>query len=174
MSVLQGRCRYFMDDGGQCPNPVVKAEEFCEQHGNWLAADLEVYRAVTEHFRQDVREIWTRSNFYLLVQSGLLSVFISIFSRPSGHDRAITLVFGGLGFVIAIIWAIVAKLCIKWLRRWRAQAIEIDKVVDRHQCYSKVESLALQKPLMTPSYVTKYLPLVFCAAWVVLIGLSLF
>ena len=174
MNVLQGHCRYLMDDGSQCPNPVVKGGEFCEQHRNWNNADLEVYRAVIEHFRQDLREFWTRSNFYLIVQAGLLSVFTTLSSRPYSNADNITLVFGIFGLFIAIMWFIVTKGCIYWLIIWRDKVIEIDNVVDKYQFYSKVESLVKQKPLMSPSNVTQYLPLVFCAAWIVLIGISLF
>lgn len=78
MEFHENKCRHILDSGEQCPNSPAYDSAYCEQHSNWLLADLEVYKAITEHFRQDVREFWTRSNFYLLIQTGLLSVFIAV------------------------------------------------------------------------------------------------
>jgi hypothetical protein len=169
MEIQQGRCRYLMDDGSQCPNISAHDSHFCEQHAQWLNADLEVYKAVTEHFRQDVREFWSRSNFYLVVQAGLLSVFVSLKPQASALEKTETIVLGVLGLIHAIFWFLVARGSVMWIRRWRAQTIEIDNVVDRHRAYTKVETFASQNPLMSPSNVTQYLPLLFCIGWVVLL-----
>jgi hypothetical protein len=162
-----------MDDGTQCPNVPVQGSQLCEQHANWLPADLVVYRAVTEHFRQDVREFWSRSNFYLIVQAGLLSVFVTASSQSSSQSRLLVAGLGILGFVIAIIWFLVARGSVMWIRRWRAQTIEIDNIVDRHHAYTNVEALAEHRPLMNPSNLTQYLPLVFCVGWIALLALLL-
>ncbi len=37
--------------------------------------DVAVFEAVTDHYKQDLREFFTRSNFYLAVQGALLSAF---------------------------------------------------------------------------------------------------
>ncbi len=140
MNVQQEHCRYLMDDGTQCPTAQVQNSRFCEQHAQWLTADLEVYKAVTEHFRQDIREFWSRSNFYLVVQAGLLSVFVSLSPQASSLERIETFGLGILGLIIAIVWFLVSRGSVLWLRRWRAQAVEIDNVVDRHHAYTKVES----------------------------------
>ena len=174
METQENLCRYRLDDGSQCSNPKSSHSSFCEQHADWLQADLEVYRAVTEHFRQDVREFWVRSNFYLLVQAGLLSVFATSLSStaPSLHQKVIFTVLGILGLVIAIIWFIVLRGAALWIRRWREQTIALDEVVDRHRVYSKVESFAHSNPLMSPTHVSQYLPLVFCLCWIALIFIS--
>jgi hypothetical protein len=39
--------------------------------------DLEDFRAVTDHFKQDIREFFTRSNFYLVAEGGLLAIFFA-------------------------------------------------------------------------------------------------
>jgi hypothetical protein len=172
MQVRQSCCRYLMNDGTQCPNTKTQDSDFCEQHANWLHADLQVYRAITEHFRQDVREFWTRSNFYLLVQAGLLSVFATLLSlKTSSYSKAMFVAFGILGLVIGIIWFIVSKGAVHWIRRWREQAIALDNIVDRHKIYERVESFAASSPLMSPSNVTQYVPIVFCIAWLVLLCL---
>jgi len=41
--------------------------------------DIEVFKMVTSHFRQDLREFWNRANFYLLTNAGLFSAFLIIY-----------------------------------------------------------------------------------------------
>lgn len=173
MKPIQDCCRYLVDDGTQCSNPKMQDSSLCEQHANWLPADLEVYRAVTEHFRQDVREFWARSNFYLLVQAGLLSVFVAVSPASSFYGKITALTLSILGLVIATVWFIVLKGAVLWIRRWRDQTIKIDNVIDRHRVYEKVESFAYSSPIMSPSNVTQYLPIFFGIAWIALATLSL-
>jgi hypothetical protein len=168
MSSAIDTCRYLFDDGSECPRARVDNSPFCMQHA--LPADLAVYAAVTDHFKQDVREFWVRSNFYLLVQAGLISVFAAVIPKASEFQRAIGLAMGAVGLAVALVWFVVARGAVKWIRRWREKTIEIDTVVDRHRIYAQVESLAQANPLMSPSNVTQYLPLVFCVAWIVLIA----
>ncbi len=174
MNVQANRCRYLLDDGRQCPYPPADDSKFCEQHANWLPADLEVFKAVTEHYRQDIREFWSRSNFYLIVQAGLLSVFVSRSPQASNYERAVTLGLGVLGLIVAIAWFFVTRGSTVWIRRWRAQAIQIDEAIDRHRAYAQTEQYAAKSPLMSSSTVTQSLPVFFCLAWVLLILYLLF
>lgn len=134
-------------------------------------ADLVVFQAVLEHFNQDLREFWARSNFYLLIQSGLLSVFAVLTSSENyrGSDQAVLTALGMLGLTVAIIWFVVMKGCIFWIRKWRTEVIRIDEVVDRHMIFSRVENYASSNPFMSPSNVTQYLPLVFIVVWIVML-----
>ncbi|MDL1979196.1 MAG: hypothetical protein LWX52_14080 [Deltaproteobacteria bacterium] len=170
---IKRQCRYLLDDGTPCLNVAVGGSDFCEQHGNWFTSDIEVYKEIGEHFRQDIREFWTRSNFYLLVHAGLLSVFTAISNRSSEYNIAIGIALGVFGLSLAIVWFIVARGSIIWIRKWRANMIEIDEIIDRHHYY-KVENFAAQSPLMSPSNVTQYLPLVFGISWLVMIVLLIF
>jgi hypothetical protein len=167
-------CRYLRDDGSQCVNSQVQGSQFCELHGQYLIADLEVYKAITEHYRQDIREFWSRSNFYLLVQAGLLSVFVTQSPQSSGYGRAVTLALGFLGLTIAIAWFLVSRGSVVWIRRWREHTMEIDKIVDRHRLYTKAETFASSNPLLSSSNITQFLPLFFCVGWIVLIVFLLF
>jgi hypothetical protein len=168
------RCIYGSDDDGPCPHSAVGASNFCEHHTHWLQADLEVYKAVGEHFRQDLREFWTRSNFYLLVQAGLLSVFVSISNRTSRSELTMSIALILLGEVLAIIWFLVARASLIWIQRWRGEIIAIDEVVDRHRSYSRMERSAKHGWLSSPSSITHLLPLAFCLAWGVLLGVVIF
>ncbi|MEE9465339.1 MAG: hypothetical protein V3W14_07200 [Candidatus Neomarinimicrobiota bacterium] len=136
-----------------------------------FAADLEVYKVVNGHFRQDLREFWVRSNFYLLVQAALVSVYAVTADISSDYSVAIHSVLGVLGFMVAIVWFIVTRGSLRWLQRWRDQMLLVERRVDRKPCYAEVEKLATMKPIMSPSYVTHFLPILFCAAWALLIVL---
>ena len=164
MTINPKHCRYICDDGKQCSQEKVQGTDFCEEHANWLPADLEVYKAVTAHFRQDIREFWSRSNLYLLVQVGLLSVFSIIPDRSRVVSSALSI----LGILIAIVWFIVLRGAVRWIQRWREQTIRIDNLIDRYHIYEKIESFAYSHPFMSPSYVTQYLPLAFGFTWLVL------
>jgi hypothetical protein len=130
------QCQSVLSDGSQCSNLVVGTSNYCEQHGNWLLADLEVFKVVGEHYRQDLRDFWTRSNFYLVVEGGLLSVFFSRLGNTSKYEIAIDFAFILLGGLLAVIWFFVARNSLFWIQQWRTQMIEVDEKVDRLQCFS--------------------------------------
>jgi len=133
------------------------------------ALDMEIFKIVTEHFRQDIREFLTRANFYLLAQTGLFSVFAATYSTLVRSQAIIAMSVPILGLVIAIIWFIALKGAIEWLQRWREQVCKIDKELDRFKCYCEVEEFARQKPYSSPSYVTQFLPLVFVVVWLLML-----
>lgn len=161
------RCRYFLDDGSQCTNGTSSPSSLCDVHFPQHAADLEILKIVSEHLRQDVREFWTRSSFYLVSEIGLFSVSAALLSKESTNGiRIEVLGVASLGFVVAVFWAIVLRGAVLWIRRWRSVLIEIDEKVDRFQAYKRVESYAEASPLMSPSNVSQFLPLVFMAAWI--------
>ena len=163
MEVNRGSCRYVLDSGSQCHKTPISGFVYCDEHAPWIESDLEAYRAITAHFRQDVREFWSRSQFYLVVQTGLLSVYAAL-SSPQAPFRlqTATLGLGIVGLVVAVFWFLCARGSVLWLRRWRKQVVEMDNAVDRCRTYGKVESFASGRPLMSPSNITQYLPLVFC------------
>lgn len=171
------KCRFILDDGSQCPNVTEQGTSLCLHHSNWLPADLEVYKAITEHFRQDIRQFWVRSNFYLIIQVGLLSFFVSItpdMTNPSIDDMITTIAMAILGLSIAVVWFIISRGAVQWIKRWREQTILIDNVVDRFKIYSKVEGFAETSPLMSPSNVTQFLPILFFTIWLFMIVLRIY
>jgi len=136
-----------------------------------LARDIEIFRIVTEHFRQDIREFWTRANFYLLAHAGLFSAFAMTYPTLIKYHATIALTIPILGLIIAIVWFIVLRGTIYWLERWREQVIKLAKELDRFQCYVEVESSTRQKRFLSPSYVTQFLPLIFAIIWLAILVL---
>lgn len=168
------RCQYVLSNGSQCSQSVVGTSSFCEQHGNWLPADLEVFKAVGEHYRQDLRDFWTRSNFYLLAEAGLLSIFISTSGHTSKYGTVIDLAFIVLGGLLAVIWFFVAKNSLFWIQQWRTQMIEVDEKIDRLQCFSRLERLVIETPFKNPYLLTQFLPLLFGITWLGLLAVLIF
>jgi len=131
--------------------------------------DIEIFKIVTEHFRQDVHDFWLRANFYLLAQSGLFSAFMVTYPALTEHGALIIQEsISILGLATAILWFIVLRNSLHFVQKWREQVIKLDKELDRFQCYVDVERLAKQRPYSSPSYVTQFLALAFVVAWAAL------
>lgn len=158
---------YNAQDDHDVEDPTKESQQDGLVHANQM--DIEIFRSVTEHFRQDIREFFTRSNFYLLAETALLSVF---FTREIPETLVEFVMSTGIaicGFIVAILWWCVAKSAVVWIDRWRDEVRRLDKLLDRHKSYANVEEQALEhcrKRPKRPECVTQYLPLVFCFAWV--------
>ncbi len=136
-----------------------------------LSQDVEIFKIVTDHFKQDICEFWTRSNFYLLAQIGLFSVFVATFSTKTRFNTTISISVAILGLVIAVFWFVILRGAVEWIQQWRKQVIKLDREIDRFQCYVEVESLVEQKLFLSPSYMTQFLPLIFVITWLIVLGL---
>ena len=137
------------------------------------STDIEIFKIVVNHLKQDTRDFWTRANFYLVAHAGLLSAFVISYPTLAEMNTAILMVIPVLGTLTATMWFFVLRGSIKWLQRWRDQAIKLDQELDRFRCYVEVETYAKQKPFSSPSYVTQFLPLIFIIGWLVIILLTL-
>ena len=131
--------------------------------------DIESYKIVTEHFRQDIREFWNRANFFLLAQTALLSAFMVGFPTLITDQIVVILTFLFFGFAMAIFWFFVLRGAVFWIEKWREQIIKLSKEIDRFQCYFEVENLVKNMGLKSPSNLTQYFPLGFALAWLVII-----
>ena len=138
-----------------------------------LARDIENFKIIAEHFRQDIREFWTRANFYLLAHTGLFSAFVISYPTLIGDQTLIAMSIPILGLIIGILWFMVLQNALHWLQQWREQVIKLSKKLDRFQCYAEVESSAKQRPFLQPDYVTQFLPLVFIITWLAILVLIL-
>ena len=128
-----------------------------------LQQDIDVFKMISEHFLQDVREFWTRSNFYLLADSALVSVYVSQRQAATHHW------LGSFGIVVSGFWFVVARGSIYWIKAWRAEVVKLDEVVNRFRSFSAVEHFAKEEPWKSPSWVTQWLPSAFLLGWMVLL-----
>jgi hypothetical protein len=135
------------------------------------AADLEVFRIATEHFRHDIEAHWTQASFFALIQAALISVFASIVgpreqgtvSVLSAESEAAVIAIGGLAF--AILWSAMAFGRERYIRMWRDAVVRLDKVVDRHCIYVPIEERAAGD-FLNPTRLTTIIPLVMVLGWV--------
>jgi len=135
------------------------------------ACDVEVFKMIASHFRQDLREFWNRANFYLLINAGLFSAFLIVYPALVKDHAMIVTVVPILGITIATFWYFVLRGAVYWIERWREEVIRLSKELDRFQCYARVESTVKQRRSLSPSYLTKFLPLVFVITWLVILAL---
>lgn len=167
------RCEYMWDPYTQCKKLPVKGGDFCQQH--CPPAQVEVYKAVAEHFRLNIREFWTRSSFFLVAHAALLSGFAVIATREQGYDRAaIGTALGALGVALAVCWLGVDAISVRWIDRWRARIVSIEEVVDKYRCYDRAENVGANcKALrLRAQDIARLVPLLFLAAWIALIVLA--
>lgn len=135
--------------------------------------DIEILKLIHDHFLQDVREFWSRSNFYLVVHAGLVSVFVSLPVLSSQYLLIVKIALGVFGFLLAIFWLLAMRGAIFWIRLWRKKLIELDELIDPYKAIAKTESQGISSPLLSPSFITAWLPLLFVIGWLVLIINSL-
>lgn len=133
------------------------------------ACDIENFKLIASHFRQDLREFWNRANFYLLTNGGLLSAFLIVYPSLVKEDLGIVFVIPVIGLVIAILWFLVLHGALHWIEQWRAEIIRLSDELDRFKCYARVESQVQKKRCLSPSQLTQILPLAFVAAWSLLL-----
>ena len=129
--------------------------------------DIENFKMVADHFNQDLREFWNRANFYLVTNAGLFSAFFVIYPSLFQKYFWITLLVPSLGIAIAVLWFLVLRGSLYWIEEWRKQVMELSKELDRFNCYYKVESSMQEKKHLSPSYLTKFLPVAFLVAWII-------
>ncbi|MFY1672695.1 hypothetical protein ACN27G_22475 [Plantactinospora sp. WMMB334] len=135
-----------------------------EDFGQASSIDIEVFKMVTEHFRQDLREFWVRSNMYLLVTGVLVSVFASL-----GDKGGYRLALPAFGLLVSIFWSAVAYGSSRWIQIWRNEICAIDREVDRFQVFDRVERRGRERKVWSPSWVTQFLPVVVGIGWLTLL-----
>ncbi len=132
-----------------------------------------VFDAVADHYKQDLREFFARSNFYLAVQAALLSVF-GVRDVPADlFDYVVTSVIVLAGLVLACVWGIVSHGSVLWIKRWRAEVQRLSRDYSATESYDKIEQIAADHPYQSPEELTKLLPWFFAVIWLVFAGAAL-
>jgi hypothetical protein len=171
--VLAGRdapppmCSVDLPDGSPCPGLAV-AGSYCARHSPVADRDFQVFQILHDHFQQDLREFWQRSNFYLVVDGLLVSAF------TTAHTHALQIVMSCAGLVISLFWLVVARGSIAWLALWRAEVRRLDRIVNRFQSFAAIEGRLQRRPWLSPSWLTQWLPACFLAGWTIIFLLAVF
>lgn len=127
-----------------------------------------VFQAVADHYKQDLREFFTRANFYLAVHAALLTA-IGIRDAPDTQlDYAVTIIIILAGVVLSCVWGVVSYGSVFWIRQWREEIQRLSKAHSPTDSYDKVEDDWKTHPYRSPEEITKFLPWFFGIVWVAL------
>jgi hypothetical protein len=140
-----------------------------EKKKDQASCDIEIFKMVTSHFDQDLREFWNRANFYLLINAGLFSAFLIVYPALIKDHVLIVVEVPLLGITIAAFWYLTLRGAQYWIGQWRDEVIRLSKELDRFQCYANIEALVKKRRFLSPSYLTKFLPIVFMIAWIMIL-----
>lgn len=165
-AVARPMCSIDLPDGSRCSEPVAVGF-YCEHHAAVADRDLQIFQIVHEHFEQDLREFWQRSNFYLVVDGLLLSAFVS------AHLRSLQILLICAGLIISLFWLLVARGSITWIQLWRGEVRRLDQVVNRFQSFNMIENRVHISKLSSPSWVTQWLPAFFLVGWLIILLLAI-
>ncbi len=160
-------CSVDLPDGSPCPGLAV-VSSYCARHSAVADRDFQIFQVIHDHFQQDLREFWQRSNFYLVVDGLLVSAF------ATAHVHALQIVLSCAGLVISLFWLLVARGSIAWIALWRAEVRRLDPIVNRFQSFSTIEGRLQKRPWLSPSWLTQWLPACFLAGWAVIFLLAVF
>lgn len=135
------------------------------------------YEEALKQLRQHPGLIWTRNNFFLLIQSGLL-VFTLNMHIQSRVRAALIATFAGLLSAVAWLWVNVAGRALQ--REWRGIVKEFERelfaVRDKEQAvagpFHRVKGEGL-KDSLSITKVLILLSMVFIVLWLVLLALNL-
>lgn len=160
----------IMDGAADDTNSVLSGSvrvpgEQSQDHTQPSGADIEIFKMVAEHFRQDLREFWVRNNMYMLVTGILVSVFSSL-----GNKGVYQLAVPIFGLLVSIFWFAVSYGSLRWLQIWRNELCKIDREIDRFHVYYRVEQRErVRGNVWSPSWVTQFLPVVVGVGWLALL-----
>lgn len=130
------------------------------------AVDEKVFDALHAHYLQDLREFWTRSNFYLVAEAAFLAVWASTDSTDSARTAVAT-----AGIVVAVFWFVVAQASLRWLKDWRRELRDLDRQLHHDPIWDRLEG-ASRPLLLQPATVTGALPVVVLIGWILLVAIA--
>lgn len=124
------------------------------------------FKAVIDHFHQDIREFFIRSHFYMAVQVALLSAF-AVRGLPSGtsddilSEYVLSLAIVIAGIVLVGFWYYTAAGAIRWIDRWRDEVRSLSGELCHFKSFYRVEAGTKEHPKKDPTWVTSRLPWLF-------------
>jgi hypothetical protein len=139
---------------------------------NYATADLELFKSAVEQLRFVTTMFWQQAGFFVLIHGALLTVVSRLPPREE-QDPASLPALSLLGVLLALFWGWVAWNRVWIIEQWRDQVRNLDKEVDRHLVYDRVEALLDEHPLRRPAYATKFLPWLLALGWIGLLIWSL-
>ena len=146
----------------EAPSPLDRREKGA------TGMNIAEFQAVTDHYKQDLREFFTRSNFYLAVQGALVYGLTTRERSDDDLDLVVDLGILILGIILCLFWWLVARGSHFWIKTWRKKCGDLSELYSEAESYHEAESLAGEHPWNSPETVTKHLPLLFAVFWIAL------
>jgi len=134
---------------------------------------IEIFKILYEHYKNDFTLYWTRSNFFLLTQIGLLGYFSSDYISANDGEIKYRLLITIIGFVLSLIWFLVVLSSTKWIKVWRNKVLEIDKGINPYLSFNKgeVSENTRKKPFcekFRPEFLSNIMAIAFVVLWLTL------
>lgn len=126
--------------------------------------DLEHFKMVVEHYKQDIREYWTKANFFFLANTGLLSGYI-IYLNQTNNFPLFKVALPITGIVVAGFFYLILDNSHFWTKVWRCEVLKLCRECNKFHCYVEVEEMAQEKPHKHPEFWTQLLDLAFIFVW---------
>jgi hypothetical protein len=135
------------------------------------AKEVAAYEAVTAQYRMDIEIYWTRSNFFLLVNAGLLTLVTALMDSDQSRNEVLYAVCS-VGVVISSLWLLAMWSSYHWLCEWRQRVVDIDAHVNPHRSFLAAEHGEAGSPKLfrrlRPTAIVLWLPTTFIGSWVLL------
>ncbi len=162
-----------VDNAKPPTNPTGGAAE-AGMSGEPSLARVEIFRIVSEHFRQDISSFWNHATFYVVLQGALATVFATTVGPRDGDGASgllapsvLALVLALLGMLFSVAWWLAGQGRRKLIDAWRDQVVHQEALVaGENPSYAEVEKIAKKLPL-EPTRVTAVVPVVLALAWCV-------
>jgi hypothetical protein len=131
--------------------------------------DLELFKAVVEHFRHNLTIYWQHSNFFIVIEAALLSVFTGF--ETASERESIVPALGIFGILVALFWWWVSYGRWKLINIWRDELKRLDWRIDRHRAFFRGEVKSTRRTHLIPAFAGLFLPPLIALGWIALIVL---
>lgn len=143
---------------------------------NGVDAKLTIFGILNEHYRNDFHLFWQRTQFFLLLEAGMLGFYLSKLIAPDAPRWArLTIVCTGI--LLCAVWWFVARSSIHWIEVWRREVVRIDSDVNPYCSFTHGEGVSAPGSSLyqrfRPEVVSSIMPLGFGLVWLMLAWMRL-
>ncbi|HXM22202.1 MAG TPA: hypothetical protein VN948_13170 [Terriglobales bacterium] len=128
----------------------------------------EVYRTIFETWRYEVDSYWQRNNYFAAFETVALAGCWYVVEHKHLWSG---LAFSLLGVVSTIVWLITSIAVHRYIAYWWQSIKDIEAVLSLQDCKF---AFATEHPGsgLHPSWLVHVIPILFMAAWIVIVGLA--
>ena len=126
--------------------------------------ELEHFKLVVDHYKQDIREYWTKANFFFIVNTGLLSAYI-LYLNQTNNFPIFKIALPLTGIAIAAFFYLILDSSHFWTKVWRGEVLKLCRERKKFGCYTHVETMAQGAPHKHPGFWTQLLDITFVLVW---------